>query len=364
MRVTQSRFKDTLHEIAEGRKGTSAGLSMGLDRFVDYVPGVQRRSLYVIGGETGSGKSAFGLNAFVYSPFEDWKTGLTNTKDIQIFYWTLEMHPNMILAKAVCRKMYLDHKILVDVNYVLSRGKNRISSEVYNMVTGYMDYFAELEDHIIFIPGDNPTGVYNTIEKYMASVGTIHRTPVMIKDQKTGKPVEAQFFSGYTQNRDVHVIAVVDHVALLKKERDFGKKANIDKLSDYAIELRNRYGVTFAFIQQLNRNLSSTDRFKLGTVEPQLSDFKETSDTTDAADVVLALFSPQRYDLKTHRGFDVRKLQDRFRYLKLLKQRDGLADIGIGLEYVGEVGLFRELPRADEMTDADYSRVMLTRKSY
>lgn len=358
-----SRYSSALKEIDEGRKGLNAGLDMGFSRFVEYVPGLQKRTLYVVGGETGSGKSAFGLNSFVYSPYDHWKSGTSDVTDFKVFYWTLEMHPSVVITKAICRRIYLDHGILVDVNYVLSRGKNRINDEVYRLVLSYAKYFEELEDKITFIEGGNPTGVYNTLEKYMASIGTVHKVPTLIK-RADGSESTVPLFHSYTPHGNIQVVGVVDHVALMKREREFNKKANIDKMSDYAIELRNRYGLSIAFIQQLNRDMSTADRFKQGRVEPQLSDFKETSDTTDAADVVLALFSPKRYEMEQHRGFDIRRLGDRYRYLKLLKSRDGAADMGIGVEYVGEIGLFRELPKSDTIDEATYQRVMLTKKSF
>ena len=83
-------------------------------------------------------------------------------------------------------------------------------------------------------------------------------------------------------------------------------------------------------------------------VEPQLSDFKNSSNTQDDANIILALFSPKRYDMEKYKGYDIIKLKDRFRAMHLLKNRDGEADKFIGLDFVGQVGHFSELPTLEE----------------
>ncbi len=79
-----------------------------------------------------------------------------------------------------------------------------------------------------------------------------------------------------------------------------------------------------------------------------MSDFKDTGNTQQDANVVLALFSPRRYEIEKFRGYDITKLKDRFRSISLLKNRDGDSDKTIGLQFVGEVGYFQEVPKADD----------------
>jgi len=126
-------------------------------------------------------------------------------------------------------------------------------------------------------------------------------------------------------------------------------------VSKTLVDFRNKCNWTPIVVQQLNRTLSSVDRFKLDRVEPQLSDFKDTGNTQEDANIVMSIFSPMRYDIQKYRGYKIDTLKDRFRSLSLLKNRDGDADKTIGLKFLGEIGLFRELPRADLMTDDDYN---------
>ena len=80
-------------------------------------------------------------------------------------------------------------------------------------------------------------------------------------------------------------------------------------------------------------------------VEPKLSDFKDTGNTQQDANIIMSLFSPRRHELETFRGYDIKKLKDRFRSLSILKNRDGAADVRVGLQFVGEVGYFQEIAK-------------------
>jgi hypothetical protein len=62
-------------------------------------------------------------------------------------------------------------------------------------------------------------------------------------------------------------------------------------------------------------------------------------------------------------GYSINKLKDQFgakyfRSLRLIKNSYGSDDIRVGLGFLGEVGMFKELPRVKDITDADYERVV------
>ena len=203
----------------------------------------------------------------------------------------------------------------------------------------------------------NPTGIWNDLLKIASENGTgIHKTETgyQFLPNTDYKPT----------NPNLYVLPVVDHIGLTKKEREFNKKEVIDKLSEYMIILRNKCAYSPILVQQLNRSLSSSDRFKIGRVEPQLSDFKESGNTQEDANVVLALFSPQRYELSTFRDYNISRLRNRFRSLSILKNRDGEADKIMGMKFLGEIGSFEELPKGNEMTERDYVEIQNIQKSY
>ena len=83
----------------------------------------------------------------------------------------------------------------------------------------------------------------------------------------------------------------------------------------------------------------------------KLSDFKESSDTTDGAEIVLAVYSPHRDKLNTHRGYDIKQLGDKFRTITVLKSRYGDSDVEIGINFFGKINIWKELPLPESIYD-------------
>jgi hypothetical protein len=138
-------------------------------------------------------------------------------------------------------------------------------------------------------------------------------------------------------------------------------------MSDELRYARDFYGYSPVVVSQFNRDISSPMRLKNGDVEPQLEDFADSSSTQNDADVVLALFDPMRYKVEDPSGYDLNKLRDEFgakyfRSLRLIKNSYGEDDVRIGLGFLGQIGMFRELPKQRDMLDEDYFSI--TNKSF
>jgi hypothetical protein len=91
--------------------------------------------------------------------------------------------------------------------------------------------------------------------------------------------------------------------------------------------------------------------------------FADSSQTQNDADIVLALFDPMRYKVADPSNYDLAKLKDEFgakyfRSLRLIKNSYGSDDIRIGLAFMGEIGMFAEMPRRNDITDADYANII------
>jgi replicative DNA helicase len=353
------KYKDVLREkIDAGRLGLNKGLPHGFNRLVEFIPGIQQSTYYLVGAESSVGKSAFVNNSFVFNPI-DWYIANKDKTDVKlkIHYYSFEISKEMMLYKAACRKIWMDYGILLDVNYVLSRGKHKISQEHYDLVISSLDYFDELEDilYIQDIP-KNPTAIWKAELEHARQNGKgITDELMLVGDYKPNNP-------------NLYTLIVVDHISLIKKEMGGQTKDLIDKLSELMIILRNKCHFTPVIVQQLNRAGNDPTRIKMDRMEPMLSDFKDSGNTVNDANVVLSLFSPARYEMDVHKGYKINPkdggLGGRYRSLSVLKNRDGEADKTIGLEFVGEVGAFSELPKASTITDNDYKRVNLIKKSF
>ena len=125
----------------------------------------------------------------------------------------------------------------------------------------------------------------------------------------------------------------------------------MDLASKYLYSLKNRCGITPVVLQQLNRGIQSIDRRKEAMILPITSDFKDSNSTIEDSEIVLAIFSPNKAKLNTHRGYDIKQLGDRFRSLVVLKSRYGESDVEDFIYYDGKCNKWVEMPRASEIND-------------
>lgn len=344
-------FDDLANEVQRGMDGENSGIPMGFDRLNRYI-GIRKAMYFLVGGLTGSGKTALVDDAFVLNPV-DWylsKANDTKTK-LTIIYRSMERSRTYKLAKWVSRKIFLDTGTIISVNKLLG-WTSKMNEEEHALFLTYRDYITKLHEIVTIIDGpENPIGIAKDLKDHALQNGKI----VQIDE----------YNKKYIPDNEYEVtIVVLDHIGLLKQTKELKtKKDRIDKMSDELRYARDFYGYTPCVVQQFNRDIANPTRLKNGDVEPQLEDFKDSSQTQDDADVVLALFDPMRYKVEDPSGYNLEKLKDEFgakyyRSLRVIKNSYGEDDIRIGLGFLGVIGMFKELPRRRDMTDSEYDSVI------
>jgi hypothetical protein len=344
-------FSDLKRAVQEGMDGRNNGIPMGFDRLNRYI-GIRKSIYTLIGGLTGSGKTSFVDDAYVLNPF-DWYISKYNTSNIKlkIIYRSMERSRTYKLAKWASRKIFLDHGIIVSVNKLLG-WTEKMTKDEHDLFLMYEDYMGEMNEVMTIIDGpENAVGIAKELKAHALENGSIEQVD---EHRKIYIP----------NNENEITIVIIDHIGLLKTTKDqTTKKDTIDKMSDELRYARDFFGYSPVVVSQFNRSISNIARLKNGDVEPQLEDFAESSSTQNDADVVLALFDPMRYKVSDASGYDMAKLRDQFgakyyRSLRLIKNSYGEDDVRIGLGFLGQVGMFKELPRQKDMTDGIYSSVV------
>jgi hypothetical protein len=347
-------FEQLKNEVQSGLDGRNNGIPMGFNRLNRYV-GIRKSMYYLVGGLTGSGKTSFIDDAFVLNPF-DWYISHKDPKiKLRIIYRSMERSRTYKLAKWISRKIFLDHAMMIPVPKLLG-WTDKMTNDEHDLFLMYEDYMNMMSEVITIIDGpENPVGIAKELKAHALQNGRIEQVDEFNK----------QYFPN---NENEITIVVIDHIGLLKLTKDQStKKQAIDKMSDELRYARDFYGYTPVVVSQFNRDISNPIRIKNGDVEPQLEDFAESSQTQNDADVVLALFDPMRYKVADPSGYDLNKLKDGygakyFRSLRLIKNSYGEDDVRIGLGFLGQIGMFKELPRQKDMTDADY--IAVTNKTF
>tara|TARA_R110000868_G_scaffold30607_8_gene113073 strand:- start:3764 stop:4825 length:1062 start_codon:yes stop_codon:yes gene_type:complete len=343
-------FEQLKNEVQAGLDGRNNGIPMGFNRLNRYI-GIRKSMYFLIGGLTGSGKTSFIDDAFVLNPF-DWYINQKDPKmKLRIIYRSMERSRTYKFAKWVSRKIFLDHGFIIPVPKLLG-WTEKMTHDEHDIFLMYEDYMAKMEDVITIIDGpENPVGIAKELKAHALQNGEIVQL-----DQYNKHYVPA--------NENEITLVVLDHIGLLRTTKDQPtKKQAIDKMSDELRYARDFYGYTPVVVSQFNRDISNPIRQKNGDVEPQLEDFADSSSTQNDADVVLALFDPMRYKVEDPSGYALDKLKDEygakyFRSLRLIKNSYGEDDVRIGLGFMGQIGMFKELPKKRDMTDSDYQSVI------
>lgn len=347
-----SIFDDLAREVQDGMDGNNAGVPMGFKRLNNHIS-IRKSTKYLIGGYTGSGKTALVDDAFVLNPLDWYMKNFNETKiRLKLVYWSMERRRNFKLAKWISRKIFLDHGKLIPVTRLMGwcPKEQRMTKDEHDLFLMYRDYIEALLETVIILDGpENPTGMRKKMREIYLSHG----------EEKDGEHKRI-----YTPNNpNLIIMKIKDHSGLIKKETGLAtKKDVIDKSSEDDRMERDYYGGSIVEVSQFNRDISSPIRLKAGDVEPMLEDFKDTGSTQEDADVVLSLFDPMRYKVADPAGYDLGRLRNEekhkmYRSLKILKNSYGGDDIRIGLAMQPVVGMFKEMPKFDQMTDRIYDSI-------
>ena len=255
-----SYFDILSDEVSRGIEGGNDGIPMGFDRLNKYV-GIRKSIYFLIGGNTGSGKTSLVDDAFVLNPI-DWYFSKENKGDIdlEIIYRSMERNRKYKLAKWISRKIFLDHGMLIPVSKLLG-WNDRMTPDEHDIFKTYRDYIGNLESIVTIIDGpENPVGIAKDIKAHALQHGKIEELDEYNKIYIPNKPNKI-------------TIVVEDTLNLLKLTKDLNtKKAAIDKMSDENRYARDFFGYTIAAVSQFNRSISNIMRLKNGDVEPQLED--------------------------------------------------------------------------------------------
>jgi len=314
-------YESFLKMIRRGQQGMNRGLSFDMPRFSKIVPDLQKSMYYLIGGEPGTGKTSFADDVMFLKPFED---ALKKNKPIKGLYYSFEVDTLSKVSKIVSKRLYEQKNVLVSSGDLLGYNENKLPEHNYLEAKSYKDYFEDLFSKFKFYDyAKTPEQIKKDLLSFSETVGKWDGDTFIENDP------------------NCTYLIIIDHLGLVGRG-GMTKKEAMDTLSSILVFFRNQCKMTFVVIQQFNRSLSSTDRFNIKRVVPQISDFADTSNPIQDCNKAFGLFSPGRYGFEEYAGYRINPLEDRFRTLHILKNREGISDRTLPLEFIGEVGYFRE----------------------
>ena len=331
-------------QIDNGRAGKNIGLKTGISKMDKYTGGLQKGVYTLIFGTSGAGKSSYALYTHIYRPLKDYPD-----KNIKLIYYSLEMSQSLLLAKLLCLYIYEEFHYVISYTELMS-WQEILDDESYEYVKKGKSWLNSIMDKLIIYDKTlNAKFFYKSMMENLEEWGTFEETDdgrrtIYIKNDP-----------------EQYVEAIVDHIGLVRPSAGNTKKAEIDEVSAYAVSFKEKCQCSFCILMQENRNSSDMDRRKADLTECSAEDIKDSGNPYNDSEICIGIYYPLKYKIKNHRGYPIIVennqqgsfigLRDRYRSAILIKNRLGVSDRLVPLNFFGEIGYFIELPKADSVTN-------------
>jgi len=332
-------------------------------RLSEYWPGVEKGKYYLVTASSGIGKSKLSKKIFVFDTVDQVMSNPEWGMDLKIFYFCLEESKVNFMQSLMSYQLYKRERIRASTSEMNSIGQIAESSLI-EKVREWKDYWEAFEEKVEVIDNiRNPTGIFVHVKKWLENHGTWTYADRIFHEN--GADVTKQVKDHYIPDHDDrYVLVVVDHVGLLNQEKQEGQLMSlhqtISKLSsEYFLELRDKYDCAVVNVQQQAADTEKQQFTYKGQnietkLEPSLAGLGDNKLTQRDVDVAFGIFAPDRYEIENHKGYNIVKLQDHYRSLRILKYRDGIANVRAGLFFDGATSHHEELPPSREMTQEEY----------
>lgn len=258
----------------------------------------------------------------------------------KVLYFSLEMNEISLYLKLLSIHVFLTEGRILSFKEMTSRKKDYILSDNdYNLLLKYKPWIDEISKHLeIYDKNVTAKGAYKQIKLRLEQVGTFTET----ENRIIYTPNDSELIYNF----------VMDHVGLLTVSPGNTLKKEIDDYSSMCVYLREKTGASFTNVQQANREQGNIERFKANKSAFNINDAKDTGNTVQDCNVFLAVYNPKRDGLASYQKYLIKdNLESRFRSIMCLKNRFGDCDIEVGVNFFGEINLFAELPKPDEIYD-------------
>lgn len=352
-------------EVSKAEAGLNEGIPFTSNKLTELTGGILKSYSYLIMGPSKTGKTSFLYEEFIFNIVDRVIKGEMKEEDIRIILFSMEMNDLMFMFKAAARWIFYNVKyeeksVITDTKQLL--GSNGIPHPILLQALkskGLLTYLERLKRIVLFLSETTPQGIMTFVSNDCGKMSTL------VGQDAAGK-------NKYSfNNPNLLYIVAIDHISLVIKD-DKGPseiKNIIDDTSTNLRRLKNAFGITPAFLQQITppQNNGGIKKLTLGYAE--LRDSKNTFQDTDFC---LSLGSPYHDQIKAINykngvyhiipGEDNGGvgLADRLRLVSIEKDRYGVSSIRIALSYLGEIGLFKDIKSPEEVNYEFYSSIKKT----
>lgn len=343
----QAENKLRRERIIEGRYNC---LPFPFERFRKVYPGVEQGKFIIITANQKVGKSKLADYLFIYEPLF-YMMEHPELK-VKVIYFSLEMSAKEKYNEFECYLLGRLDKLHIDTRRLRSVDRP-CDPYVFELLESerYQRYINAYENMVIFNDTDkNPTGIRKFYRDYALRHGHYNFTTVQVPNEFTGELEDKKVLdpiNPYTQDdEDEYRIIILDNAANVATEKGYDTlfKA-IEKVSKDGIVAKKQLKYIFVLIQHQAQAQEGIENIKLDQMEPSVAGLGDNKTTSRDVNCIMGLYNPSKFNKKDHLGYDILRLKDNGRFLKILDDRDYGAGGNIcPLFFDGATSTFKELP--------------------
>jgi|LakMenE18May11ns_1017448.scaffolds.fasta_scaffold9913246_4 hypothetical protein len=330
--------------------------------FNKVIPGIIPETQTTLTTVSGAGKTLFSTNIYVQHPFNYWMENKDKMDiDVEIFLFCLEDSIELTTKRMIIRQLWEQCGIRLSMFKLNSYFQgDKLDDETLKAINSLNPYFEKFFSKVHLIDSTkNPYGIYNKVREWLERPengkivdehgNTLNKQQIEEANKNHAKTTYVPSVS----NR--FVIVILDNMQNVTPEKDDTKWNALDKLCRTYMRDRlcNYYKTSNLIIAQQEKSKERTVYNMDGDVVtgkflPDLASIAEYKNVTDSSHLVLGLFYPWRYKIRTypedHDSYNIEKLESYYRNLHILKSNFADMDTNVSLLFDGVAGVVSELP--------------------
>lgn len=363
-----NRYKE-IKQIRDEGKYLCIPFDESYPKLSEYLPGIMKGVMYKVTAGSGVGKTQLAKSMFVIAPLDFMRNHPELNLKIRIIYFALEESEDEFIDSLVVNRLAMKFNIRIDVLQLRGFKKKYANTELLNKIHECMEDVSFYMNHIELVDSEyNPTGMYKYCRRYSEK----HGTHVWVDEEFTKKGSDGvvkkwteKVYKEYIPNdENEHVIVVGDHISLIKPERDKESQVMLTKhqamakwSTDYCRgQITKHWDWTVVNVQQQEQgsekqHYTNSGESVVTKTEPTLDGLANNKEIQRDDYVIISVYSPDRFGFDDYHGYDISRMRDTFRAVKILKNRLGTPNKYVHLLFDGATNRFAELPLPDNQAE-------------
>ena len=303
------------------------------------------------------GKSQLANFLYVFQPIDYLFTHPESNLDIKIFYFSLEISKEAIMRQAMAYRLFAKYGIIISPQRLLSVYTDYVLDDKIEQLIeqekawfDFLESKLDLQDEI-----RGATAIFKYMETYFEANGIW--TYKTIKIDGENRTVRDRYA---TNNPNLIIEVVTDHVGLIPAEGQLDQRETLGRFSsEYCLRLRDKYKACVVLVIQQalagsQQQYTNSGKSIIEKLKPDVSNFANNKEISRDLNLCIGLFSPRRFGFDSYQDYDLSRLEDNYRELIILLNRDGISSKSISLYFQGASSFFSELPRSENIQETDY----------